>query len=237
MDARNPMGIPWKEEDSVRQLAPVLAALAIAGERTGGSGADQGMGIAMTLAFFKYWRSISLVLAGSLTACGSPSPPPAAINPPATPQPSPTAADLPVPPPSPAPTPSPPPPTVVELTFSAADDVNPEPSGRASPIAVRYYQLSATGTFESVDYFQIHDKEAAVLGEELLDRHDLAIVPGATRKVSIDAKPAAKAFGVIASYRDIDAAQWRADVPIPANQTTRLKVQLDKLKLAIIPEE
>ncbi len=133
--------------------------------------------------------------------------------------------------------PPPPPPTVVELTFSAAEDVNPDPSGRASPIIVRYYQLGATGAFEKADYFQIHDKEAALLGPDLFDRQDLAVTPGAVQKVSLEAKPSTKSLGVIASYRDIDHAVWRADVPIPANQTTKLKVRLDKLTLSITPEE
>jgi type VI secretion system protein VasD len=128
---------------------------------------------------------------------------------------------------------SPPPPTVVELTFAAAADVNPDPSGRASPIIVRYYQLGATGTFESADYFQIHDKEAALLGQDLLDRQELPLAPGATQKVTFEAKPGTKAVGVIASYRDIDHAAWRADTPIAASQTNKLKVQLDKLALAI----
>jgi type VI secretion system protein VasD len=135
------------------------------------------------------------------------------------------------------PPPPPPPPTIVELTFSGANDVNPDPSGRASPIIVRYYQLAATGAFERADFFQIHDKEAALLGPDLIDRQELAVGPGVTQKVSFEAKPNTKFVGIIASYRDIDQAIWRADAPVPPNKTTKLKVQLDKLKLALVPEE
>src|SRR5690348_15638669 len=52
--------------------------------------------------------------------------------------------------------------TPVELTFVVSGDVNPDASGRPAPIFVRYYQLVETGAFERADYFQMHDKEAAL---------------------------------------------------------------------------
>jgi type VI secretion system protein VasD len=131
---------------------------------------------------------------------------------------------------------TPPPPTTVELTAVAAPDVNPDPSGRPSPIVVRIYQLAATGAFESADYFQLHDKEAAVLGANLLDRQELALTPGTSEKLAITAKPGITAIGVAAAYRDIDRAQWRADAPIPPNKKTTLKVDLGKLVVSVGPD-
>ncbi len=130
---------------------------------------------------------------------------------------------------------SPPPPTVVELTFVAAPDVNPDPAGRASPILVRYYQLAATAAFDSADYFQLHDTEAGLLGANLLDRQELALTPGATQKVSVTTKPGTTAIGFAAGYRAIDQAQWRASAPVAPNKTTALAVQLNKLKLSVAP--
>jgi type VI secretion system protein VasD len=124
---------------------------------------------------------------------------------------------------------------MVELSFIASSDVNPDPSDRASPIIVRYYQLAGTSAFEKADYFQIHDKEGALLGPDLIARDEVPLTPGASQAASFEAKPTTKFLGVIASYRDIDNAVWRGDVPIPPNQTTKLKIQLDKLKLSITP--
>jgi type VI secretion system protein VasD len=132
--------------------------------------------------------------------------------------------------------PPPPPPTMVELSFVASPDVNPDPGGRASPIIVRYYQLAGTGAFEKGDYFQIHNKEAAVLGADLLAQEEVQLLPATTQKTTFEAKKDTKFLGVIASYRDINHAVWRADVPIPPNKTTKLKVQLDKLTLSIVPD-
>ncbi len=129
--------------------------------------------------------------------------------------------------------PPPPPPTEVEITFAAAPDVNPDVSGRASPISVRYYQLAATPAFDAADYFQLHDKEAALLGPSLLDRQEMAIAPGASQKVAFTAKPGATAIGIVASYRDIDRAQWRAEAPIAAAKVNKITVTLGKLSATI----
>jgi type VI secretion system protein VasD len=129
--------------------------------------------------------------------------------------------------------PPPTPPTQVEITFAAAPDVNPDASGRASPISVRYYQLAATPAFDAADYFQLHDKEAALLGPSLLERQETSIAPGVSQMVAFTAKPGTIAIGVAASYRDIDRAQWRAETPIAAAKVNKLTVKLDKLSAKI----
>jgi type VI secretion system protein VasD len=132
--------------------------------------------------------------------------------------------------------PPPPPPTIVTLDFTASADVNPDPSGRPSSVNLRYYQLGATSAFEKADYFQLHDKEPALLGKDLLDQQDELLAPGATKSVTIEGKPGVKSLGIAASFRNIDQATWRADVPIPPNKTTKFKVELSKLKVSIEPE-
>lgn len=126
-------------------------------------------------------------------------------------------------------------PTEVDLTLTAAPDVNPDPSGRPSPIFVRFYQLGATGAFQSADYFQLHDKEAAVLGPSLLDRQELPLTPGTSQKIEITAKPGTTAIGVAAAYRDIDRAQWRALMAIPAGKKTKIEIQLGRLAVTVKP--
>jgi len=124
--------------------------------------------------------------------------------------------------------PPPPPPTMVELTVTAAPDVNPSTDGQPSPIAIRIYQLGATGAFEKADYFQLHDKEAALLGTDLVSRDEVVLAPGANKTMTFEVKPGTKFLGTAAGYRAIDEATWRADVPVPPNQTTKIAVTAGK---------
>ena len=131
---------------------------------------------------------------------------------------------------------APPSPTLVDLTVTATLDVNPDTTGRPSPVIVRYYQLGATAAFETADYFQLHDKEAAVLGQNLLDRQELPVMPGTSTKITITAKPGTTAIGVVAAYRDIDRAQWRTQAPVAAGKTTKIDVQVGKSAVAVKPD-
>jgi len=103
-------------------------------------------------------------------------------------------------------------------------------------VIVRYYQLGATAAFETADYFQLHDKETAVLGQNLLDRQELPLMPGTSTKIAITAKPGTTAIGVVAAYRDIDRAQWRTQAPVAAGKTTKIDVQVGKSAVAVKPD-
>jgi len=127
--------------------------------------------------------------------------------------------------------PPPPPPTIVALTVSASADVNPSAEGQPAPVTIRIYQLAATGAFEKADYFQLHDQEAAQLGTDLLARDEVILTPGTNKTMTIEVKPGTKFLGAVAAYRDIDRAAWRADLGVPANQTTKVAVAAGKLTL------
>ena len=51
----------------------------------------------------------------------------------------------------------PPPPPVLTLTITGTAEQNPDGAGRASPVAVRVYQLSGTAKFEQSDVFALKD--------------------------------------------------------------------------------
>jgi type VI secretion system protein VasD len=122
--------------------------------------------------------------------------------------------------------PPPPPPGIIDLTIEAAPDVNPDPSGRPSPVVVRVYQLASDAKFKAVDFFQLFDRESATLAADLVFREELMVVPGQATKLSTPLKQGGQSVGVVAAFRDIDRAQWRATVEVPPNGTTPLGAKL-----------
>lgn len=127
---------------------------------------------------------------------------------------------------------APPPPTVVALTIKAAASVNPGPDGQPSPVMLRIYQLGGTGSFEKADFFQLNDRDTALLGSDLLGKDQAVLTPGETKTMSFEVKPGTRFIGITAAYREIDKAVWRVDVPVPANQTTKIALSVDKLSLS-----
>lgn len=134
------------------------------------------------------------------------------------------------------PPPPPKPPPVLNLTITGGAGQNPDAGGRASPVAVRIYQLSGTAKFEQTDVFALKDREVATLGAESQGSQEFLIAPGETRKVTISLKPMVSAIGVAVMYRDIDRARWRMTQPANANGQTKMSVTVGKLALTLRTE-
>ena len=99
--------------------------------------------------------------------------------------------------------------TRVSLNLTAGPDVNPDPSGRASPLTVRLYVLKSPSAFTSADFFSLYDKDSATLGADLVQREETLLRPGEKKKFDFSLQPDAKAIGVIAAYRNLERAHWR----------------------------
>ena len=130
------------------------------------------------------------------------------------------------------PEPLPPPPTRIEAKLAAAADVNPDIQGRPAPIVVRLYELAADTSFGNADFFQLNDDDATVLGKDLVARSEYVLVPGETLHVSKTLPDDVRFLGATAAYQAIEAAAWRALMPVPANQTTTLTVAVGRLALS-----
>jgi type VI secretion system protein VasD len=106
-------------------------------------------------------------------------------------------------------------PAPVRAQLIASADVNPDASGRASPIVVRLFYLRTDGEFASAEFFDLYDKEKEILGESLISREEFVLAPGETRDVEIALNAQARYLGALAAYRDIRGAQWRALTQAP----------------------
>lgn len=127
------------------------------------------------------------------------------------------------------------PPAVLTLTITGSADQNPDINGAAAPIAIRIYQLTATAKFERGDVFALTEHEAATLGTDDAGSQEFVIAPKETRVVKFELKPQVQSIGVVALYRDIDAAQWRADAPAASSGPTNLALNITRLAITLKP--
>jgi type VI secretion system protein VasD len=132
--------------------------------------------------------------------------------------------------------PPPPPPTLVNAEVVAGPDVNPDGRGRPSPVMVKLYELKTLAAFQSADFFSLFERDKDTLGAELVDREEVVMVPGGRRQFNREAKPETRYFAVVAAFRDLERARWRAVVPVPPNQTTAVTVRLESRAVTITPK-
>jgi type VI secretion system protein VasD len=120
----------------------------------------------------------------------------------------------------------PPKPAVAAVTVAARADVNPDATGRPSPIVVRFYQLKADAGFLNADFFGLFDDDKRALGADVSGREELELAPGETRSLELGLAPETRFVGALAAYRDIRAATWRALVPAAGAKQKSIKVQV-----------
>jgi len=114
--------------------------------------------------------------------------------------------------------------TTVAVTLTAGADANPDARGRASPLTVRVYALKSPGPFEGADFFSLFEKDQATLGAELVQREEVLLRPGETKKLDFNLPPDAKSMGVMAAYRDLDRARWREVRPVVTGKAQAMDV-------------
>ena len=129
--------------------------------------------------------------------------------------------------------PAPKPPAVLTLAIAGSADQNPDINGKGSPIAVRIYQLTAIAKFERGDVFALTEHEAQTLGADDAGSQEFDIVPSEHRTLTIELKPQVQAIGVVALYRNIDAAKWRANALAATSGPTNLTLSIAKLAITL----
>lgn len=124
-------------------------------------------------------------------------------------------------------------PSPVELAISASSQVNPDRNDRPSPVLVRVYELRSPGTFETADFFALIEQDQAVLGREMVNRWEFQLDPGEQRTFEASFDAASGFLGLVAAFRDIEHARWRAATPIRSGSKNELDAAIGRLDVSI----
>jgi type VI secretion system protein VasD len=117
------------------------------------------------------------------------------------------------------------------MVLTASADVNPDDSGRPSPVVVRIYQLKTDAAFSNSEFVDLFDNDEKVLGAEMISRDEYLLGPSERRAIDISVAADARFVGVVAAYRDIRNAQWRAVAP-PPGKTLTVDVQRKRVVMS-----
>lgn len=104
--------------------------------------------------------------------------------------------------------------TKLDLRLTAAADLNPDLSGRPSPLVVRIYELKAPAIFQNADFFALYEHDREILGMDLVNMEELLLTPGQQRDFRLALADATNYLAVMAAYRDIEGSTWRHLVPV-----------------------
>ncbi len=125
---------------------------------------------------------------------------------------------------------SPPPPPVLTLNIIGSAGQNPNPASQGTAVAVRVYQLAATGKFQSADVYTLTGNESTALGtEELGSSAQYIVSPGQKLTETINLTPGTTNAGVAVLFRDINHSTWKLTAPVAAHGPTVLTLHINGL--------
>jgi type VI secretion system protein VasD len=121
----------------------------------------------------------------------------------------------------------PPPVARVSGHISAAPGVNLSVSQRPSPLRLRLYELKSATAFNQADFMALYQSDQATLGPDVLSREEFVLQPDEARPYAKVLAPETRYLGVVALYRDLERATWRAVAAVQPGKAHTLQIRAD----------
>lgn len=125
--------------------------------------------------------------------------------------------------------------TSVEGKISAATTLNADVRSRPSPIVMRVYELAARNAFDTADFVSLYERDKETLAADLVSREEIVLQPGESRDWKKKLAPATKFVAVLAAYREIERANWRAVQPVKQAAVNKLSIRAEDLTIRLAP--
>lgn len=102
-------------------------------------------------------------------------------------------------------------PVVYDIRGDADPVVNRDVTGRPLSVVVRLYQLSEPDEFNKLTFDTLSSgrPEADLLGDQLIAKSEVVLVPGQTQVATDKMDPKARYLGVVGFFRTPDTHYWR----------------------------
>lgn len=113
-------------------------------------------------------------------------------------------------------------PTPYVVSVQVDDGVNLDGRGRSAPILIKIFELKSSANFEAADYFALQDRDRETLASELVNADQAILRSGESRTFKREAGLDSRAIGIIAGYRRLESARWRAVLPLKEPKQTNL---------------
>jgi type VI secretion system protein VasD len=125
----------------------------------------------------------------------------------------------------------------LDLNIASQPNVNPDNSGRPSPVVVKVYELRHSLAFKQADFLALFENPMPTLGANLIAADELVFVPGEARKISYKPSADTRFVGVVAGFRQMERAQWRVLKPVDPEEKNLLGLEFNDVSILVIPED
>lgn len=125
----------------------------------------------------------------------------------------------------------------IDLAVASMPNLNPDHSGRPSPVVIKLYELRGDLAFKQSDFQTLFANPTQALGADLIAADEIVFVPGEAKTISYEPMPETKFAGIVAAFRQMDRAHWRIIVPIDPEGKNRIPFELTDVFITFIGAE
>lgn len=122
----------------------------------------------------------------------------------------------------------------ITMEVASQPNVNPDSSGRPSPIIVKMYEMRSDMAFRQGDFQMLFMEPMKVLGANLVAMDELLFVPGEARTVEYAPMPETRYVGVLAGFRQMERAKLRAVLPVDPEKKNLIRLELNDTSMIVI---
>ncbi|MBO0206534.1 type VI secretion system lipoprotein TssJ [Vibrio sp. Vb0877] len=120
-----------------------------------------------------------------------------------------------------------------DLEIAASHNINPDSTGRPSPVVVYVFELTSNTIFESQDFFSIYEESEKVLGPDLVNKYEVSLTPGQKETYQASMSPKTEYLGIVVAFRDIENSNWRQVIKVDKTGYNTYQVLLEDLSLVV----
>lgn len=125
----------------------------------------------------------------------------------------------------------------INLAVASQPNVNPDFSGRPSPVIVKMYELRQDVAFKQADFQPLFETPIQVLGADLIAADELVFIPGEARRVTYEPNSSTRYIGIVAGFRQMERGVWRTIKPVDSESKNWVALELNDTSILVVPDK
>lgn len=126
----------------------------------------------------------------------------------------------------------------VVANIEAANNINPNIDGLASPLEVRIYQLQDSEAFNQANFIDLYNDDQSVLKAGLLSKRNLAsVLPNEKRQIFLPLVNGTKFIAVVTAFSNYREAKNKAILSVQPGLPIIIDIRIDGINVSIIGQE
>ena len=121
----------------------------------------------------------------------------------------------------------------IRMAIESSKFTNPDDTGSPLPVVIRIYQLREKDKMEKAVFMSLWKSDQEILGEDLLERREVTLLPDSTMdlKIEADMEKGTKYIGIMALFRKPQGDNWRQILPVKEAKSVRITAHERSIKV------